>query len=442
MYNPDRQSNTGADLSGARINVHQWVRMTQGRSLSCWFLVAVVVIAFVFGVLGGSLAGASVFLLLRGTSGQPATVVPSLTATPTVPSLATPTLTPTRTPTAFVPAPTPAPPVATLPTAAVPQTQIKTQESAIVEAVGKVGPAVVTVITQLPPRRTVFGRITQPEARGTGLLISKNGYAVTNNHVVEGAQALSVILASGERKDATIVGTDEFTDLAVIRIAGQNLPYAELGDSSSLTPGQLVIAIGSALGDFRNTVTVGVVSGLGRSLETEDDFLLENLIQTDAAINQGNSGGPLVNSSGQVIGINTAIVGRSGAGVVAEGLGFAIPINTVKEVADEIIRNGRVPRPYLGISYQSVTPQMASYYGLSVNTGILVTDVAPRSAAAQAGLQPGDVILRIGDQEVDQNHPYLNVLMRFRPGDKVSLLVNRFGQTLTLEATLGDRQQR
>ncbi len=421
--------------------------MTQGRSLSCWFLVGVIVVAFVFGVLGGGLAGAGLFLLLRGTAGEPtpSRVVP--TATPTIPVstvTATPTVlasTPTRTPTSFAAAATPVLPAPTLAAHPTPQTQIKTQESAIIEAVGQVGPAVVTVITQLPPRRTVFGRITQPEARGTGVLITRDGYAVTNNHVVEGAQTLSVLLASGERKDATLVGTDEFTDLAVIRIAAEGLPFAELGDSSSLTPGQLVVAIGSALGDFRNTVTVGVVSGLGRSLETEDAFLLENLIQTDAAINQGNSGGPLVNINGQVVGINTAIVGRSGSGVVAEGLGFAIPANTVKEVAQEIIRSGRVPRPYLGISYQSVTPQMASYYGLSVSKGILVTDVAARSAAAQAGLQPGDVILKIGDQEVDENHPYLNILMRYRPGDKVKLLVNRSGQDLALEATLGDRQQ-
>jgi len=304
--------------------------------------------------------------------------------------------------------------------------------------VNKVGPAVVTVINTYLVR--TFGRVVQAESRGSGVLISPDGYIVTNNHVVEDASALSVILASGERREATLIGADLFTDLAVIRIQETGLPYAELGDSAALVPGQRVIAIGSALGDFLNTVTVGVVSGLARSVDTENDFKLEGLIQTDAAINQGNSGGPLIDTQGRVVGINTLIVGRSSSGVVAEGLGFAMSSNIVRDISQQLIASGRVARPYLGISYQAVTPRLASYYGLRVQTGILVTEVPAGSPAARAGLKPGDVILKINDIEINDSHPYLNALIPHRPGDTVKLTVNRSGETLVLDATLGERQ--
>jgi len=251
-------------------------------------------------------------------------------------------------------------------------------------------------------------------------------------------ESLSVILANGESRDATLVGADAFSDLAVIKISPEGLAIAPLGDSSRLVPGQMVIAIGSALGDFRNTVTVGVISGLGRTLEG-DEFNLEDLIQTDAAINQGNSGGPLVNIRGEVIGINTAIVRGSATGVVAEGLGFAIPSNTVREVVDQIIRTGRVARPYLGIGHQLVTPQVASYYGLAARSGILVMSVERNSPAERAGIQVGDVITHIDNVAINESTPFLNVLMRHRPGDRVKLTINRGGQTLILDVTLGER---
>lgn len=305
-------------------------------------------------------------------------------------------------------------------------------------AVNRVGPAVVTVISTYNVR--TFGRIVQAESRGSGVIISPDGYIVTNNHVVEDATSLSVILASGERREARLVGVDLFTDLAVIRVDAPDLPHAVLGDSSQLVPGQRVIAIGSALGDFLNTVTVGVVSGLARAVDTENDFKLEGLIQTDAAINQGNSGGPLIDTTGRVVGINTLIVGRSASGVVAEGLGFAMSANIVREVSEQLIASGRVARPYLGISYQAVTPRLASYYGLKVQTGILVTEVPADSPAARAGLQPGDVILKINNIEISDSQPYLNALIPHRPGQAVKITINRSGQELVLDATLGERQ--
>ncbi len=385
--------------------------MNRGQRFGCGVLALLVFVSFVFGLLGGGLAGAGLLFLYK----------PSLVVQPTLP----PEPTPTRV------LPTPAASALVAP---------GSDEVAFIQAVEKVGPSVVTVITTLPPRRSGFGRITQPEARGSGVIVSADGRVITNYHVVEGAQSLSVILASGERLEGKLVGSDAFSDIAVIQISGANFPFAQLGDSATLVPGQHVIAIGSALGDFRNTVTMGIVSGLGRSVDTDNDFKLEDLIQTDAAINQGNSGGPLVDKNGRVVGINTLIVGRSSGGVVAEGLGFAMAINTVREVVDQLMATGHVARPYLGIGYQSVTPQVASYYGLSVSTGILVTSVAARSPAAQGSLQVGDVILQIGEQKISDSNPYLNALMHHRPGDKVKIAINRSGQSLSLEVTLGQRQ--
>jgi len=365
------------------------------------------------GALGGGLVG-----------GAAAWIAASQTTNPTV---------------SVVTQPAPAP-VATV---VIPSEQVKlvTEESAIVQAVRKVGPAVVTVVNKLPPQRGFWGRAYQPEARGTGIFIDRSGYIVTNNHVVEGYRSLSVILANGESRDARLVGTDAFSDLAVLKIDGDNYPTVEFGDSDALQPGQVVIAIGSALGDFRNTVTVGVVSAVGRSLETDRGYNMEGLIQTDAAINKGNSGGPLINSQGQVIGINTLIAGRSTTtDVVAEGLGFAIPSNTVREVTRQLIRTGKVIRPYLGVSSQMVTPSIASYYDLPVNTGVLITRVLPGTPASQAGLMAGDIILKINDEPINEQNPFLNVLMRHKVGERVRLLINRGGREITLEVTLGQRQ--
>lgn len=385
--------------------------------LSCWSLSLVIVISLLTGALGGGLVGgAAAWIAASQMAGQN---VPAPTVAPVVSQPA---------------------PVATV---VIPsgQVQIVTEESAIIQAVRKVGPAVVTVVNKLPPQRGFWGTTYQPEARGTGIFIDRSGYIVTNNHVVEGYRSLSVILANGESRDARLVGTDAFSDLAVLKIDGDDYPTVELGDSDALQPGQLVIAIGSALGDFRNTVTVGVISAVGRSLETDKGYNMEGLIQTDAAINKGNSGGPLINSKGQVIGINTLIAGRSTTtDVVAEGLGFAIPSNTVREVTQQLIKTGKVIRPYLGVSSQMVTPSIASYYDLPVNTGVLITRVMPGTPASQAGLRAGDIILKINDEPINERNPFLNVLMRHKVGERVRLLVNRGGKEITLEVTLGQRQ--
>ena len=382
-----------------------------GSRLGCGLLLLIITVAVMSGFIGGGLGAASVYLVTQAVQA---------TATPVWP-----TEVPTR-------------PAVEASANAV-QAGLLGLDAGIIQAVRQVGPAVVTVVNTLPPRRGFFGSSAAPEARGSGVILDRDGHIITNEHVVSGAQSLSVILASGERRDAKLLGSDEFSDLAVIQISGSDLPSAELGDSASLVPGQVVVAIGSALGDFRNTVTVGFVSGLGRSLETDSGFLMEDLIQTDAAINQGNSGGPLADINGRVVGINAVIVGRSSGGVVAEGLGFAISADTVRTIAEQIVRTGRVARPDLGISYQANSPRLASYYGLNVSNGILVTRVTNGGPAAKAGVQPGDVIVLINDQPLDESNPYVNVLLRHHPGDQVNLTVNRYGQTLTLDAALGQR---
>lgn len=199
-------------------------------------------------------------------------------------------------------------------------------------------------------------------------------------------------------------------------------------------------AIGSPLGDFKGTVTVGVVSALDRRLDTGEGYMLENLIQTDAAINPGNSGGPLINALGQVIGINTAIVGRSAyASTVAEGLGFAIPSNTVKAVAQQLIDKGYVERPYLGIEYVTITPRLASAYDLPADHGVYVRRVVSSSPAAAASLQEGDIITTINDQTIDEDNPLNNILWRFHVGEEVTLTIFRQGEELSVDVTLTQR---
>jgi len=206
-------------------------------------------------------------------------------------------------------------------------------ETAITQAVQNLRSAVVTVVGTVPGQTTYFGSTGDQTVSGSGVFISDQGYILTNNHVVEGAQEVSVILSDGTTEKAAIVGTDLYADLAVLKVDGKVPAVAALGNSDVLNPGETVIAIGSPLGDFKNTVTVGVVSATGRTIDTGDGYQIEDLIQTDAAINQGNSGGPLLNLAGEVIGINTLVVRSTGTGAVAEGLGFAIPVNTARTVA-------------------------------------------------------------------------------------------------------------
>jgi serine protease Do len=310
-------------------------------------------------------------------------------------------------------------------------------ETTITQAVQKVGPAVVTVSGSISGQSTPFGMSGGGTVSGSGVFISDQGYILTNNHVVEGTQGdLIITLADGSQEKAKIVGTDQFSDMAVLKTAGKVPAIATLGNSDVLNPGESVIAIGSPLGDFKNTVTVGVVSATGRSIDTGQGYTIDNLIQTDAAINQGNSGGPLVDLAGEVIAINTLIVRNSGSGTVAEGLGFAIPINTAKAVAEQLIQNGSITHPFLGISFQPITPDIATAYRLPAQWGVYVTDVAANSPASQAGLQQGDIITSLGGVALDATHSYINTLFTFKPGDKVSVDYIRNGKTHQVQVTL------
>jgi S1-C subfamily serine protease len=303
----------------------------------------------------------------------------------------------------------------------------------------EVGPAVVTVVSELPSQDSFFGSYQPPPARGSGVIIDPRGYVITNNHVVEDAERLYVVLADGRQQQAKLVGTDApFSDLALVKIDGDGYPAARLGDSDTLVQGEWVVTIGSALGDFRNTVTIGVISALGRSLE-DNGTMLDDLIQTDAAINHGNSGGPLLSLDGQVIGINTAII--RGGEQQAEGIGFAIPSNTVRYVAEQLIARGRVSRPYLPIEYVAITPRLAAIYRLPVDYGLYVQRIGGGSALEQAGVRAGTIILSLGGQKLDERTPLLRALAQHQVGERVPIEIWQAGATRTVEITLEELPQ-
>lgn len=314
-------------------------------------------------------------------------------------------------------------------------------QTTITQTVQKVGPAVVTVVGTIPGQMTFFGPTGDQTVSGSGFFISDQGYLLTNNHVVEGTNGVNIVLSDGTQEKATIVGTDPYSDIAVLKANGKVPAVAKLGNSDVLKPGDTAIAIGSPLGDFKNTVTVGVISATGRSIDSGQGYQIEGLIQTDAAINQGNSGGPLLDLAGEVIGINTLIVRNTGTGAVAEGLGFAIPINTAQAVATQILQKGYFSHPYLGINFQPIAPDIAAAYNLPVQWGVYVTQVAANSPASQAGLKQGDIITRIGNISLDETHSYIDALYTNKPGDQITLLVLRNSQNLQLQVTLGEAKQ-
>lgn len=311
-------------------------------------------------------------------------------------------------------------------------------ETAITQSVQRVGPAVVTVVGTIPGQNTIFGPTGDATVSGSGVFITDQGYILTNNHVVEGTKQVSIVLSDGTEEQATIVGTDPYSDIAVLKTDGKVPAVATLGNSDALDPGESVIAIGSPLGNFKNTVTVGVVSATGRSIDTGNGYQIEDLIQTDAAINHGNSGGPLVNLAGEVIGINTLIVRNTNSGDVAEGLGFAIPANTAQAIAQQIIQLGYFSRPYIGINYQPIDPNIAARYNLPAQWGVYITEVASDSPASVAGLQQGDIITKLGDITLDETHSYVNTLFTFKPGDQITLNVMRNGKDTQVQITLGE----
>jgi serine protease Do len=306
----------------------------------------------------------------------------------------------------------------------------------ITDVVERVEPAVVTVVGEIAGRRTFFGTTGTQQVSGSGFIVHEDGYIITNNHVVEEVDELTVFLSDGSEVPVEVVGRDVFSDLAVLK-AGNKLPAAILlGDSDKLKPGESVIAIGSPLGDFRNSVTVGVISATGRMIDTGQGYEMENLIQTDAAINSGNSGGPLVNLAGEVVGVNTLVVRGSSGSASAEGLGFAIPANMVRLISQQIIEEGYFARPYLGVQVQHVTPNAAQRYDFPVEWGAYVTGVGPGTPASRAGLKPGDIIVRIGDGHLDEETQFLNALFNYQPGDLVEIEVMRGDQRVVLDVTL------
>jgi S1-C subfamily serine protease len=313
-----------------------------------------------------------------------------------------------------------------------------------VKVVQQVGPTVVSIRNDEQPQQDLFGFGTsQTVSAGSGVVIDRHGYILTNYHVVADAQNLTVTFANATTVPATVVGTDPANDIAVIKVNAKVPAVAQFGDSSKLEVGESVIAIGNALGNLQNTVTEGIISGLNRTLpdssQTTGQQSMQNMIQTDAAINHGNSGGPLVDLSGHVIGINTAVVRSTGNNGIlsstdqAEGLGFAIPSNTAQSVADRLIFH--TPTPTLGVVPLPVSPQMASSYGLP--TGAWVQSVVAGSGAAKAGLQPHDIITAVDGQAVDDQHDLRSLIESYHVGDTIKLTVYRNGRTITLAATLG-----
>ncbi len=299
---------------------------------------------------------------------------------------------------------------------------------AVVSAVTRIGPAVVSVgMARRAPERLRRRGLDELRGAGSGLVIAPDGFVLTNSHVVSSADRIEVRFPDGREMPATIVGDDPHSDLAVLRVPEAGLPSAELGDSSQLRVGQLVIAIGNPMG-FQATVTAGVLSALGRTLRSDTGRLIEGVIQTDAALNPGNSGGPLVDFRGSVIGINTAIWQGS------QGICFAIPVNTAKLVASQLINYGSVRRAYLGVILQmtGIDRRLVNRYHLDAANAALVTEVDPEGAAHAAGLRSGDVIIKAGERNVHSPDDLQVVLGQHRIGEPLAIDVLRQGERINI----------
>jgi len=305
----------------------------------------------------------------------------------------------------------------------------------IVDVVTELLPTVVTVINRLPNG--------QAQSSGSGFVLDAvRGYVVTNNHVIENVRDTNAgasfdVIFSDNRvvKGAKLIGRDDKTDVAVLQVPPDGLKAATLANSDDVPVGSTVVAIGSALGELQNTVTTGIVSAKGRRVPETDTIVLEDLIQTDAAINEGNSGGPLIwAATKRVIGMNTLVNRQAGS----EGLGFSISSNTIRDISNELIKSGKIERGAIGIAYALLTPRAAAALGLPAQTqGIIVGQVLAGSAAAQAGLRPNDVVTKINDQQIDGTHPISSILLHTRPGDKVKLTIIRDGKQQSIDVTLG-----
>ena len=302
--------------------------------------------------------------------------------------------------------------------------------AAVTAAAERVSPSVVNVeIRQRPDNRQPSpSRPMELRGSGSGFVFTPDGFILTNSHVVHRASRLGVTLPDGRSFEAHLIGEDPDTDLAVIRVNADGLVPAVLGDSKSIRVGQLVVAIGNPYG-FQCTVTAGVVSALGRSLRSHSGRLIDDVVQTDAALNPGNSGGPLVTSRGEVIGVNTAVI------LPAQGLCFAIAINTAKHVAGLLIRNGKIRRGHIGVAGQNVTLQrrLVHQHSLAVTSGILVISLEPNGPAHRAGLREGDVIVAYGSHPVASIDELHRLLTEEQVGTKIELTLLRSGEKLTLE---------
>lgn len=312
----------------------------------------------------------------------------------------------------------------------------KALEQATINVVRNVGPAVVMITTR--EQQTVLDMFFQPVTRelsglGSGVIFDKNGYVLTNNHVIssQGGETVQimVVLSDGRSFPGEVVGADPLTDLAVVKIEGRDLPVARLGDSNKIQVGQFAVAIGNPLGEtLRNTVTMGVISATDRTLQVDANRVMRGMLQTDASINPGNSGGPLLNSEGEVIGINTAIVAQ------AQGIGFAIPINTAKQVSQQLIAHGRVERPGLGITYKMLDEngiawlESATRASVPAASGALVVEVIKGGGAAAAGLRPYDLLVSLDRQQIGPKFDLAGFMSGRRVGQRLSVVFYRMEQ--------------
>ena len=314
-------------------------------------------------------------------------------------------------------------------------------------AARKASPAVVSINTSTAPARDprsndpwfrfFFGDMgNEPQTGlGSGVIVSPDGYILTNNHVVEGADEIDVTLSDSRRARARVVGTDPETDLAILKVELDKLPVIVLGNSDELAVGDIVLAIGNPFG-VGQTVTSGIVSALGRSQLGINTF--ENFIQTDAAINPGNSGGALVDVNGNLLGINTAIYSRSGGSL---GIGFAIPVSTARMVLDGIVREGKVTRGWIGVEPNELSPELAETFGVKATEGVIITGVLQDGPAAVGGIRPGDVIVQVAGKPVTNVAGLLSSVAALRPGEAAPVQVPRGNRMLDLELTPGVRPQ-
>jgi S1-C subfamily serine protease len=306
-----------------------------------------------------------------------------------------------------------------------------------VSAVAKKAMSSVVGITTIQVQRKFIWE-EEVEGVGSGIVINPNGYILTNSHVVGDGKAkrISVLFENGDKMPGKVLWNDAVLDLAIVKVEATQLPTAELGDSDSLEVGQLAVAIGNPLGlDFQRTVTSGVISGLNRSVRVDQYNVIENLIQTDASINPGNSGGPLLNNKGEVIGINTVKI-RSQVG---EGLGFAIPINVAKPIIDGVVKQGDFKTVYMGFTGIEVE-KYEMKYGVELNAdkGIIIDEILPNSPAEKAGLKPGDIIIKIDNQEIESMNQLKKILYKYKKGDRATLAVIRNNKEMAVEIIFSD----